>query len=305
MNNLEKRKNRPIAWKPNDMRLKTEAGYGLTEYLLFTSIFIIPIKPSEDNVMVEIDIKNITDRKLKGSTCTKIRNAIENVSKWQLEIPGNGRTKYKFINIFCVIERHEDKIIALLNKEAIPLILEYFSKGFTKIPIKEFMKLSTFYQAKTLELCERFKKYKKPIFDLVWLKSYFGIPEGKYNRWPHLKKRVIDPSFSGINSKTSFKYSFKEIKRGNKVIAIRLINGCDNESKTNDKCEHDKEFEFASDCFNQLSPEEKKDLLKGSELFQDEEFKVLHAIEKFRTKYKNILVKCETTDEVLITMKKT
>lgn len=301
MNNLGEVNNYPVAWKPNNLRLKMGNGSGPIEYLIFTSFFTVQMEFDSDNdVILRVDIDLITKKKLKGSFCNRIKTACENVSKWQLEIPGNGRTRYDFINIFISITRRENKIIAVISKKVAPYIKDYFTKGFTKIPMIEARNLKTLYQLQLLELCLRFKNCKKPVFDIEWIKSHLNIPKNKYKRYPHLKKRVFSSSFNGINTNTSFNFNFEEIKKGNKVVALKLV-PIRNKKDLMDSIEdqHDKEFDFALTCFNLLPIEDKKQYYEGLFDSLGSEMALYAATDKFLNENDSLLKTSKTSNDFI------
>ncbi len=292
-----------VARKPNDMVLKTDSGTGPLEYLIFTSFFTVPMKYDADkDTVLEVDIGTITDKNLKGSFCTRIKNACEKVSLWQLQIPGNGRTKYEFINMFISIKRDEDKIIGIISQKVVPHIKNYFKNGFTQMPMCEAKKLKTLYQLKFLQLFLRFKDYKNPKFKIGWLKSYLGVSSNDYKKYSHFKNKVVFPSFTGINTETSFDIGFKEVKKNNKVEELMLIIPTKNKNKKtiNDTTLQPDEFDFALECFERLSTEEQKPYYEGVAEYLGYNMALYDAGSRFLKDNEKLLKQFKTAEEFIV-----
>jgi plasmid replication initiation protein len=288
----------PVAFKPNNVILKTKNENSVLEHQLLMVLFVIPVTMFPENRQVEIDINLITNKPLHGSICSRIKKAIDNITYSKFEVYQD-KTHYEFINVFEKAGRKGNKIIALLTGSAIEAIKKYRSLGFTKIPIEDTLKLKTSYQYIFLEFFLRYEKYKMTPVDLECLKVHAGITADKYPRWIHFKQRVIDPSIAGLNKELGYNIECKVMKTGRTITAItmhqdkkrRKIKDIKAKDKpVNEKAKkEDAEFNFAENCFGLLPSEEKEMYFKKIPFYFGSEVILSTAINNFAIEFDFLL----------------
>lgn len=291
----------PVAFKPNNVFLRTKKENSVLERQLLMVLFVLPAALYPDSREVTIDINMITEKPLQGSICSRIRQALDNITDSKFLVYQD-ETHYEFINVFEKAGRKGNKITAIITQSAIETIKTYLPMGFTKIPIGDTIKLTTAHQFVFLELFLKSKGCKSST-KITHIKKHAGLSEKSYKRWDNFDRRVANSSIEGLNEILGYDINYTIETNGGKTTAIAMHEGRKRTKiKTLGKSiayAEDNSFNFALSCFNLLSPENQKKYYTGSELFKDEEYKTLHAVAAFQLKHNEILEKYKTTEEVL------
>src|SRR5699024_6386446 len=70
------------------------------------------------------------------------------------------------------------------------------------------------------ELLKKWERIGKWETTVDYLKELMGITQKSYNVYGNLKNRIIGPATEELNSKTDLKVTFKEIKKGRRVVKL-------------------------------------------------------------------------------------
>lgn len=62
-------------------------------------------------------------------------------------------------------------------------------------------------------------------FEMDDLRHILGLEEGKFSRWPDLRRFVLDRAVAEINYLAGFRIGYIPIKRGRKITAVKLTGG--------------------------------------------------------------------------------
>lgn len=292
----------PVAFKPNNVIFRQENSASMLEYLLLLNLFVRPGALFPEDRIIKIDVNLITAKRLKGSICNRLKDALKNVCKAQFEVYQDNKN-YKYISVFESVERNGDIITAVLTTSALEELKIRRTKNFTKIPIGDALKLNTTNQIGiyTLHLtCVNCKDKKNLTVDEI--KTNLGIPKGVYVSWSHFRQRVLDPSYTGINKNLGIDLRYNSVKNGNKTIAIKPLKiKKPPKSKTAIKPteKEDGLFDFASECFEALSAEEQERYKKGIPEYIQPEVALLTAIKRFEGENHSVLKKSETREEFI------
>lgn len=101
-----------------------------------------------------------------------------------------------------------------------PYLLELKS-CFTQYALKEVIQFSNQYSWRIYELCKQYAYIGERIITVDDLRKYLDL-DTKYTVYGNIKKRILEPTAKEINSKTSLRITYEEIKRqGRKVEAIK------------------------------------------------------------------------------------
>lgn len=63
------------------------------------------------------------------------------------------------------------------------------------------------------------------VFSLEDLRARLGVPQGKLDRWIHLRQKALDPAIAEINQLTGLKADYEPIKERRSVVAVKLVWG--------------------------------------------------------------------------------
>ena len=100
---------------------------------------------------------------------------------------------------------------------------------YAKYILGPFLALDSFYAKRIYELVIQYRntargaKRWERIIPLTDLRPYLGIEKNEYEKYSHLKVRVLELSRQQITERTDITLEYEEIKLGRRVHAIRFI----------------------------------------------------------------------------------
>ena len=114
-----------------------------------------------------------------------------------------------------------------------PYILDLlWSKGYTRINVEYFFRLSSPYAMRLLELLlqyQNIKSFKKLMeirrrLTIEELRFALNVPDGAYrNRIDNFKKFVLDTPIREINTRTPYIVRYETVKEGRNIVAFEFI----------------------------------------------------------------------------------
>lgn len=106
-----------------------------------------------------------------------------------------------------------------------PYLLQIKGKEtpYTKYRLENVLKLKGMYSIRLYELLKQYQEMRHREFKIDEFKKIMGI-EGKksYDTMPNLELRVIKPALAEINEHTDLYVTYKKIKEGVPIVAIRF-----------------------------------------------------------------------------------
>ena len=100
-----------------------------------------------------------------------------------------------------------------------PYLLE-LKKRFTKIPLKQVLKLRSKYAIRLYELLKRYEDTGFRTDYLPELRKKLGVEEKEYKAFKDFEKRVLKPAVKEINEKTDLEVSYTKKKTGRRITHI-------------------------------------------------------------------------------------
>lgn len=101
-----------------------------------------------------------------------------------------------------------------------PYLLE-LKNNFTNYKLWNVLYLKSFYSSKLYKLLKQYLPLGKRKFGTLFeLKDKLEIEEGKYEKYSHLKNRILLTAKRELEEKTDIKFDIEEIKNGNLVVGI-------------------------------------------------------------------------------------
>lgn len=116
---------------------------------------------------------------------------------------------------------NEGRIECSFSQWAAPYI-HYLSKKFTQFALDEAMQFKSFYTIRIYELLMQFKSTGRRNIKMVDLRTILQLGENQYKKFADLRKRIIEPAVSEINSKSSYKIDWKPKKEGRKINSLNF-----------------------------------------------------------------------------------
>lgn len=171
----------------------------------------IKISASEYASLMDIPVKNVyRDAEKIGESLMEKVLKIEETDKWLL---------VHWVSSM----RYENGIITIkIHPDLIPYLVDLKEK-FTAFKLENILYLNSSHAIKIYQLLAQYKKIGEREITLDALRSILGISELKaYSAYGSIKRRILEISKREINEKTDLTVSYKEIKAGRKVIAIKF-----------------------------------------------------------------------------------
>jgi plasmid replication initiation protein len=102
-----------------------------------------------------------------------------------------------------------------------PFLLQLKDR-FTKYQLEYALKLKKSYSIRIYELLKQWENLKARTIEIDELRDTLGLEKGTYQKYGHLKDRILKPAQKEISQKTDISFSFTEIKKRRKVVMIRF-----------------------------------------------------------------------------------
>src|SRR5699024_977508 len=100
-----------------------------------------------------------------------------------------------------------------------PYLLQ-LKRTFTSYKLINILSLGSYYSIRLYELLKKWERTGKWETTVDYLKELMSITQKSYNVYGNLKNRIIGPATEELNNKTDLKVTFKEIKKGRRVVKL-------------------------------------------------------------------------------------
>lgn len=133
-----------------------------------------------------------------------------------------------------VKSRWVQRVKYLDDEASIEIILTYdvvkevtridgYDQFFTQYLLEQTANMNSAYSVRLYELLVQWKKAKKtPVLDIEVFREQLGVESTEYNRIYDFKKNVVDLGVNEINEKTDLKVSYKQKKKGRKIVGFEF-----------------------------------------------------------------------------------
>lgn len=191
--------------------------------LIVTMISMIQQEDKEFKEYV-ISIKDFHEMlDLKGRPhYTQIRGILSGLRKKEIQIPRyNGGCLITGWISDAEIEPGSGEIRLTISEKLKPYLLE-LGKNFDSYTLSNLLNLKSIYAKNLFELMHKWEKVGKCTFSIELLRGMIGVEDGTYEKYNHLKERVLKRAVEEISEKTDLIVTFEEIKKGRKVDKIEF-----------------------------------------------------------------------------------
>lgn len=162
-----------------------------------------------------------------GNNYTELKKhlrAVSDKSAW-IDSPTNPNQEILFRWIDTANLTKDSGILEIRLSEALKPFLLQLRENYTQYDLIFTLSFKCKYSIRLYELIKSIhfderKPYIK-IYSLDEIKVLLGAE--KYQRYQHLKEKVLNPSINEINKNTDKNISFIPLKQGKKVVGIKLI----------------------------------------------------------------------------------
>lgn len=178
---------------------------------------------------------------LKGKAqYTRTKQTLKGLLSKTIEIPfENG--DYLLSNWFSAIRYHNNEGVFEIEFSSMlkPYLLQ-LKNSFTLYKLENILALNSTHSIRLYELLKKWEKLVEVEYPLDKLKDQLGVQPNQYKEYSNFKMRVLKKARTDINAKTDLEFSFKEVKKGRRVSAIKFTIKAKEKQKNIDKFELDK-----------------------------------------------------------------
>ncbi|MCP3764687.1 replication initiation protein [Domibacillus sp. A3M-37] len=152
---------------------------------------------------------------------TELKKILKTLTSKVIEIPTEDG--YVITSWLASAEYKNGEGIMLLtfSPKLKPYLLQ-LKKAFTSYRLNNILSLKSAYSIRLYELLKKWQYLNKWECSIENLKEKFGIEQDKYKLYGHFKARVVEPAVKELNEKTDIQISYKEIRKGRKVVKIEF-----------------------------------------------------------------------------------
>lgn len=210
----------PKSLSPREMDLLTT---------LFTSIDVRSGQISTVRVRIQ-DLIKLFGLENSNSAYSRIAQYTENLMSRVIKIRDKKRNTLKMFQFLSVARYMYNEGYAefKFNDELLPYLIEL--SEYAKYVLGAFLALDSFYAKRIYELVIQYKNtgvgnprtWERTI-SLADIRLCLGIEKGEYEKYSHLKSRLLETARTQISERTDIHLEYEEIKLGRRVDAIRFI----------------------------------------------------------------------------------
>ena len=120
-------------------------------------------------------------------------------------------------------DRSEGVLKYDFHRKLVPIMRE--SETWAKMEVKVLSSFTSKYALGLYEvLCGKInlRHITSEVIDVVTLRQWLGVEQGKLDRWPDLNRKALKMAVDEVNGLSPFKVEAEPIKKGRKVIQVRL-----------------------------------------------------------------------------------
>lgn len=103
-----------------------------------------------------------------------------------------------------------------------PFLL-HLKEKYTTYQLGYALRLKGKYSIRFYELMKECAYQKEKYYGYDELRELLKLPESKYKQYGHFKAKIINPAQKELKKKTDISFTFKEAKKGRKVIGIQFF----------------------------------------------------------------------------------
>ncbi len=182
---------------------------------------------------------------------TQIKEVVKDLMTKVIEIPRNdGGWILTHWASHIEYKTGEGKIEFAFDPKLKPYLLQ-LKKAFTSYRLSNILSLKSAYSIRLYELMKKWQHLGKWEVPIENLREKMGVIKGKYPQYANFKQRVLSPSVKEVNDKTDIQVTFKEIRKGRRVVKIEFAIKHDKEKEIT--IDNPKKEEFDQVLFDDLS----------------------------------------------------
>ncbi len=96
-------------------------------------------------------------------------------------------------------------------------------RQFTSFHLDIIIHFKSAYSIRIYQLLKQYESIGKREFRVVDLREILGIQPDEYTRYNDFKRKVINPAFKEVNSKSDISFKFEELKEGKRIVSLLFL----------------------------------------------------------------------------------
>jgi len=200
--------------------LIVNAKYGLTprEINLILTLLTAIKKEDEDFKDYQFTLSDFKEKTNITMTTNDLSKAIKGLMSKPLEMRTSPK-KWEIFHWFSYFKFDNGLITCRFDKALKPYLLEIKDR-FIISDLRMILPMRSSYSKRMYLLLKEYSKIGKRTFNVEELKEVLKVPKSKQEKYNKFKSFVLKKAEEDINKFTDLEISFKEIKRGKKVIEV-------------------------------------------------------------------------------------
>lgn len=192
---------------------------------------ISKIKPNDTYLTEYIfDIKDFyTLCGIDKDSYTTLKKQLMNLKSkvWWLKLPDESESAVSWLDVVRV-NKKSGKVTIAFHRDMMPFLLELARQAeengafYTGYTLQYVLPMSSQYSPRLYEILKSYQKNNKRwFFEIDELKYLLDCQN--YDRWPDLRRFVIEPAVKEINKYTDLNIEYTTEKEGRKIVRIEFL----------------------------------------------------------------------------------
>lgn len=222
--NMNQQPAKALVTKSNNL-VEARYHFSIWETRVFTKLVSLIQPGDEDFKKYKLQIRDLVSffGVNDNDAYAKIKAVPDNLLKKVVTIPYTENGEERFLKTGLIAQasipkKKEGYIELSFHPDLKPYLLQ-LKRTFLSYDIRNVLKISSVYSIRIYELLKQYEKIGYREFDINTLKVILGVSD-KYKLYGHFKSRIILKAQEDLKLNTDICFSFTEIKKGRKVIAI-------------------------------------------------------------------------------------
>lgn len=189
--------------------------------LTIIAISRIP-KDTTDFILTKISIEDFSKitHTNKNHLYSKVKTICDNLGSKTLKIFNKEKNRYIVYPWFSKLEYYiNEGIVELEFNEKIKPFLLLLKKNFTQYNLKDIINMNSRYSIRLYELLKQYENIGTRKFELDDFKVFLNL-DSKYQFYANIKSRILEPARKEIEETSDIKFTYREIKRGRKIVGL-------------------------------------------------------------------------------------
>ena len=186
------------------------------------SMVLLKIRDNPDSEIFTLNIRELMNH-FDGSK--ENYTYLKNVAKKMFGVIdlNPSETTFDLNVVFVRINTKEESQITFeVNKKIKPYILN-LTHNFTKYYFENIARMKSSFSIRVYELLKQYENIGSRSIDLIKLRHFLNIGDGKYLKYSNFKNKVLLVAQKELKEKTDLYFEFEEIKTGRKITDINFI----------------------------------------------------------------------------------